>query len=91
MDTGFALPSLQVLFEESIHRFPDLSFTLGVCNLLGACLSIAKKDLHGHQALLSRVKIVVKEDGGYDRRVESAIVLLIVLQIFTFSHGQVSA
>ena len=47
MDADLALPSLQVLFEEGIRRFPDLSFTLGVCNL-GACLSIARKDLHCH-------------------------------------------
>ena len=37
------------------------------------------------------VRIVVKEGGGYERRVESAIVLLIVLRIFAFSRVQVSA
>ena len=67
MDAELTLPSLQVLFEEGIRRFPDLSFTLGVCNL-GACLSIERRDLHCHPpaGLISRVRIVVREDGSFE-------------------------
>ena len=43
---------------------------LGVCNL-GACLSIERRDLHCHPTagLISRVRIVVREDGSFEFKV----------------------
>lgn len=61
---------LQTWYERGILRFLELSFTLGICNY-SLCLSITRRNLYctPPAGLISRVRIVVKEDGKYEFQV----------------------
>ena len=64
------LISLKELETAGIARFPELSFVWGNINE-DAILTFSRQDMYNHPPLgaVSRVSIVINENGGYDFRV----------------------